>query len=138
MGSGIQPVEAHFNSRVCHSLTNCVDVTLVTHFVDYVSTNPAHHLNVMEPTPSTASSTQEIYPVTQSEATIPRTTSSSSRPPNRGVGGLTRGSILTPGAGHATRIPPSLQAKMAAVCLIRIKRPQETQHSCVIFSDCSS
>ncbi|KIJ49467.1 hypothetical protein M422DRAFT_27832 [Sphaerobolus stellatus SS14] len=67
------------------------------------------------PSPTSSPTAHEPPPTTQSEPVVPRLATTATRPPNRGVGALAKGSILTPGAGHATRIPPGLQAKMAAM-----------------------
>lgn len=64
--------------------------------------------------PTTSMTTESTSPPLPNSQP-PKLTFSSSRPLGRGVGALARGSILTPGTGNVTRIPPTLQAKMAAV-----------------------
>jgi hypothetical protein len=58
---------------------------------------------------------QECPSPSQQEPTPPKNlTPPTNRATNRSVGAFAKGPILSTGAGHATRIPPGLQAKMAA------------------------
>ncbi|GJJ06462.1 hypothetical protein Clacol_000654 [Clathrus columnatus] len=75
------------------------------------------------PTTSTATeSTSSPSPISQPLRLPP----AFSRPVGRGVGALARGSLLTPGAGNVTRIPPTLQAKMAEIAARNTKSPSSS------------